>query len=846
MRHPLIFAATLALSASAFAQTPAPTASTIQDVTVTGTTDLLANFVKAALSVQPGADLTTVNVRQVEQDVLATGYFKSAAAAIRTVNGQNVLAINAVTNPIIKSVDATGMTFLPADAFKSRIADLLNIAPGATLNTERIKQAKDALIQNYQQQGFPFTPVVTTTVKTAPDGSASVTFAVDETAPITQVQVEGVTLLPRATANDLFKPLYTAKKFSSTGLFAASDALQKAYNDAGYLQAGIAPGGVTLDKGVLKIKVTEGKVAATDTSALGTVTSALQTQEGQPLMLGKLQADVRTLANETGKPVGFALQPDPQDPGRITVYFGSADVIGGPIKSIVIAGNTKVPTATLQKALKTKVGDVYSPQLAQDDFAALRDSYRTAGYEISTRDAVTYNEGVLTFTIREVKLVSYELAWQGTHRTKDRIILRELPEPGQLFNLTQLRDALGRVSRLGYVNITGESVKNNDPQNPENITYVLQLSEAKTGIPVNLGLTYDTLAGGWGGGAGYENPNAFGLGHHFAVNLGAQQNQAGQNWVGSVNYTIPWLDLNFADFRKRRTSMTLGLGSSVGGNTALLNGDKLDTGRQYTVRSTGFSVNLGRSLTPNLGASLGMSINKKTYFLEPIESGEGSNISDAAATALLSKENTTARIEGGLSYDNTDNPEFPGRGTRASGLLAYNFGRSAGDSLGWTDIEVGVNKYYGFGGKISRQYGSDSYKNAFAVRLNYGNSFGSSPSGTGYYIGGSNPLPSRELRGLNDGQLFGPSYLTSSAELRHDFGLNNSVAQGLYGVVWADYGGVWDSRSNFSGNYGVGAGLQVNLGIGGARLPSLRFDYGFSPENPSNTGRFMFRMGNFW
>ncbi|RJF73237.1 outer membrane protein assembly factor [Deinococcus cavernae] len=866
MRHSLTLAVTLALAAPAYAQTapattPAPvgtaSAGTVQDISIVGSTDLLSDLIKSTITVQQGTPLSSVNLRQVEQDVLGTGYFKSAIAELRTVQGRDTLVVTVQTNPTISAVDASGLNYLPADAFKKSISDLLNIAPGATLNTQRIDQAKTALAQNYQQQGFPFVPSISSTLKTNADGTVTVAFVVDETAPISRVEVSGATLLPQATITSIFKPLYDSKKFTTQAFFAATDALQKAYTDAGYIQAGIAPGGVTLDKGVLKIQVTEGVVADIDTSALGEVKSALQTRVGTPVRLATLQADVRALANETGQPVGFALQPDQSNPGRLTVFFGAAEVESGPIKTIQFAGNTQVPTATLAAALKTKVGDVYSPQLAQDDFVALREAYRKAGYEISTRDAVSFKEGVLTFNIREVRVAGYKLAWQGNHKTKDHVILRELPAPGRLFNLNEIQEALGRVSRLGFVTISNTSAKSNDAQNPENITYVIQLADTGSRSP-NLMLGYDTVSG-WNGSAGYEETNFLGLGQRLGLNVTAGLNQAGQNFSGGLNYTIPWLDLNFGDFKRRRTSASFNLYSTVGGNQTLYDNvtdsagkvTKEDTGRDYTVRTTGLSVNLGRNITPNLSASVGAQINYKTYYLETIQSGETTTTSNEKAATLLPKENLTTRLESSLAYDSTDNQEFPGAGWRGNALAAYNFGRSGSTPLGWTDAELGASKYFGFGAKRKQEYGSDTYKNVFAARLNYGTSVGSMPEGTGYYVGGVNPAASRELRGLNDGQLFGTSYVTSAVEYRHDFGLNAGFAQGLYGILWADAGGVWKPGGNFEGAYGLGAGVQLNLGIGGTRLPTLRFDYGWSPQRVDGNGnqqgaRFMFKIGNFW
>ncbi|MFC3859337.1 outer membrane protein assembly factor [Deinococcus antarcticus] len=857
MRHSLTLAMTLALTAPAYAQT-ATTTGTVQAVTVVGSSDLLTDLIKATINVQEGTPLSSVNLRQVEQDVLSTGYFKSAIAELRTVGGRDTLVITVQANTTIKDIEVTGMTYLPADGFKKSVADLLNIAPGATLNTQRIDQAKTALAQNYQQQGFPFTPSISTSLKTNADGTVNVVFTVDETAPISRIEVSGVTLLPQATVTRIFKPLYDSKKFTTQAFFAAADALQKEYTDAGYIQAGIGPGGVSLDKGVLKIQVTEGVVANIDTSALGEVKTALQTRVGTPVRLDVLQADVRALANETGQPVGFALQPDQTNPGRLTVFFGAAEVESGPIKSIQFVGNTQVPTATLAAALKTKVGDVYSPQLAQDDFVALRDVYRKAGYEISTRDAITFKDGVLTYNIREVRVAGYELVWQGKQKTKEHVILRELPAPGGLFNLNAIQEGLGRVSRLGYVAITNTSVKSNDAQNPENVTYVIQLNETGSRSP-NLMLGYDTVSG-WNGSAGYEETNFLGLGQRLGFNVTAGLNQAGQNFSGNLNYTIPWLDLNFGDFKRKRTYASFDLYSNVGGNQPLYQDvtnagtgtvTREDSGRDYTVRTTGVSVNLGRNITPNLSASVGASFNYKTYYLESIQSGEAVTVSNEVAATLLPKENATTRLQGTLAYDNTDNAEFPGAGWRGSALAAYNFGRSGTTPLGWTDVEVGASKYFGFGDKRQQEYAQDTYKNVFAVRANYGNSFGATPEGTGYYIGGVNPSASRELRGLNDGQLFGTSYFTSSVEYRRDFGVNASFAQGVYGILWADYGGVWKQNSAFQSAYGVGAGVQLNLGIGNTRLPTLRFDYGWSPQRVDANGtqqgaRFMFKIGNFW
>ena len=137
MRHPLTLAVTVALVAAPHAH--AQTTATLDDIVVQGAPDLLANYLKVNLSTQSGAPLSAVNLRQVEQDALATGFFKTATATLTTQNGRDVLIITVTPNAVISTVSVQGLTFFPVEGFTEALADRLNIAQGATLNTTRIE-----------------------------------------------------------------------------------------------------------------------------------------------------------------------------------------------------------------------------------------------------------------------------------------------------------------------------------------------------------------------------------------------------------------------------------------------------------------------------------------------------------------------------------------------------------------------------------------------------------------------------------------------------------------------------------------------------------------------------------
>ncbi len=862
MKHPLTLALSLALAAPlAAAQTTAPTSTaptspaapqsaTLGDVVVTGAPDLLGNFLKASLTVQPGAALSGLNLRQIEQEALATGYFSSAVASLGTQNGQNVLTLAVKANPVIGAVEVSGLTYFPADTYKARIADLLNIAPGATLNTDRIEQSKDLLAQNFRGEGYPFAPNISTQTKAAADGSVTLTYVVDETAPISRVEVEGNTRLPRDAVVNAFKPLYDAKKFTPDEYFKAAQQIAQAYQAAGFLQSGVDVSGTTLEGGVLKVRLAEGVVSSVDTSNLGASVSAagLSTQIGQPLTLANLEADTRTLANQTGKSVGFALQPDAQNPAKVTVLFGDAQTATGPVKEIRFVGNTKLTSAELTAALKVKVGDVYSKQLAESSFFSLRDAYRAKGYEVSTRDPITFDQGVLTYTLREASLAKFELNWSGTHRTKDRVILRELQDLKGVVTDASVRDGLDRITRLGIVKVTNLTTRSDDPKNPEALTYVISLTEQSSTRSIPLGITYDT-ASGFQGSIGVSNNNVFGLGHTLDASVTAQPTDSGQFLGGGVSYTIPWLDVDFADFRKTRTSLSLSLSSNLSPNNVILNTDSSVTGRQFTQRSSGFSVRVGRSLGQYLTGSFGVGTSYDVSYLEKVTAADQTAadtagttlLDDDAARALLPQNGVVTRLSPALTYDSSNSSDFPTQGIRANLSPSYNFGSAGSTSLGWFRLEGGASTYFGFGKSLDKGFNQQTKQQVFAVRANAGTLTGTYPSGSLFTIGGASIVSAYELRGVPSGTLKGSSYLTGSAEYRYDFGVSNSVAQGLYGIAFVDAGTAFGSDGTQTSDYGLGLGVQLNLGVGGALLPALRFDYGFSPSNQSS--KFTFRIG---
>ena len=298
-----------------------------------------------------------------------------------------------------------------------------------------------------------------------------------------------------------------------------------------------------------------------------------------------------------------------------------------------------------------------------------------------------------------------------------------------------------------------------------------------------------------------------------------------------------------------RTSLAFSLYSTPIGNTKLLDGTT-DTGWEYTERRTGASLSLSRPLSrdlSNLRTSLGLSLRRSTYLLEVYDPNAPCDATGADASppcdppgastykdptyvrTLLPDAGWTVRLDTTLAYLDVDDPRFRTQGYEAS--LATGLGLSLPDAGGRSFFVplVATGKTYLPLDAEKRQ--------ALAFRLSAGTLLGYPPESERFYLsgGGSEALL---LRGYEDRKYGGLSFATASVEYRYDFRLSPQGGTNLYGILFTDLG----LADNTGGvKWGAGIGVQLDLDVFGALLPSLRLDYAFSPESP--TGRIHFRIG---
>jgi outer membrane protein insertion porin family len=850
---------------------PAAPAGAIDEIVVQGAngatiSETLVGLVKVSITVSVGDPITDVNPTEVRTQILETGFFKDAKVEVVTQNGRNVLLITVEENPTVGEIKFVGNTLIPSATLGQLLDQYFNLAGGVVVNNTKLEQARQGIGQVYRQN-LPFTPEIKLEISAPKDGKVTVTYTINESAALKSVTVTGATLVPAADLEALFKPLATSGKFDARAYIEALRAALKLYSDKGYRGSGPSLEKTELVDGKLSVVVVEFKIAAIDATALGIEPTQLTAKVGDFFNYDALLKETQTLSKGRDKQVSIKVEQVSED--SVVVTFSLEDAPAGPITSIRVEGNTAVPTDKVIAALRQKVGDTYNAQIAQEvDFPAIVQLYQTAGFGLVTPGKLSYADGVYTITLLEQKVIGYEVAWRGPHKTQDRVITRELPPAGGLLDLNKLRASFRRIQELGILKDARIDFKQPDANKPEEVVLVLDLEEGPSGnfLP---GIEYNTLSG-FAGNLQYTENNAWGLGHRISAGFQAQPNEAGQVLSGGVSYTIPWLDIDFLDFRRTPTEFSVFISTNISSGLTIqgqpagvdnpltpdIDESSADYQRKYTIRNTGFGITVGRPLLENLTIRFSFAFNYEQNYLERRDNTLYPT-GDAAAQALLPRDNITVFTQVAPTYSTKNRIDFPTAGIVLEGSIGYGFGTdgvgtSTPQPLSWTQGQVGFKTYLGLGWDSNGELGigGEDRNLALAFRFNTGAILGDAPPNRIFSIGGAGGSDALTLRGYDFQDLRGEVFYTGSLELRYDFGLKTSFTYGLLGILWVDFGNAWgggpgvESRRTGIGEgiqFGYGFGVQINLGFGQLQLPAIRLDYGFSPLNPG--GRFYFRLG---
>lgn len=353
--------------------------------------------------------------------------------------------------------------------------------------------------------------------------------------------------------------------------------------------------------------------------------------------------------------------------------------------------NDVIPIATLQKALNVKKKEIFNIEDLRTDAQVLKRLIADKGYAFAQvrPDLDKDEQNALVKVIYHIETGSKvrigDVLISGNTRTGDRIIRREiLLAPGDEYSLSKIAESENALRRLGFF----DNVKIDEKRvSEDSMDLLISVTEGRTG-QLQFGLGYGSYGGLMINGSVMER-NLFGTGQSGSIyaNISTGTGQSYNfNYYGQTRkYNGRQFSGNITLSNPRVFDSKFSTSGSIYGNYYI--------NYIYIEQSGGFSLNLGRLLTPTLRVSLGYDINVvKTYdftsnLYEQFYSSKDQIFTDkvkdpnctttdtndcmieVTRRGLWNKDNhlpITSSITPTINFDNTDDYYFPKNGVIAS------------------------------------------------------------------------------------------------------------------------------------------------------------------------------------
>jgi outer membrane protein insertion porin family len=339
-------------------------------------------------------------------------------------------------------------------------------------------------------------------------------------------------------------------------------------------------------------------------------------------------------------------------------------------RNIIWTGNYLHSSATLDKILDVKKGDVYNKEEIDK-----KTSFNPKGADIS---GLYMDDGYLFFRVTPVEVAIVgdsidlemrifegdqatldQVTFSGNERTSDHVIRRELSTvPGQKFRRSDIIRTQQMLSSMGYFN--PQKIEPDVKPNPANSTVDIEWKlEEQSNDQIQL-------SGGWGGFYGFVGTvgltfNNFSMRNvpHFdkwrplpvgdgqRLSLQVQANgRAFQSY--SISFTEPWLG------GRKPNSFTVSMAHSLSSPTAATGGSE-----DVSLNTSSITLSLGRRLEwPDNYFTLTNSLTLQVYEYKNYLTGTNSLPPIGQTNSIIF--NTT------LARNSIDNPMFPTSGSSLS------------------------------------------------------------------------------------------------------------------------------------------------------------------------------------
>jgi len=724
-------------------------ATTVTAVRFEGMVHISEAVARQLIPIKPGDELREERISDATKKLFSQGYFED----IWVSEESGEVTFHVKEKPVISRIDTKGWK----DGEDDDLYSILMIKKGSLYDVKRIEKAKKQIIQKLQQEGKIDT-VVETEVEHLENGSVAVTFVVREGETIT-IETIDYTGMESFEPGD-FDDMVANKEHQFMGWFFGRN---------------------------------DGKMQ-------------LEQLEYDPMRVRDYYMQHGYLDARVDRPFVRV------DFDSYTAAM-SYNVVEGEVYSVndivVYQVEEVTDNAALTALLKLEKGKTFNIKTFREDIDRLKNAVADLGYAYVDvkpdyrKNPENKSVDVAYRIIPGKKVHIRNVVISGNTRTLDRIIRRELYlGPGDLYNMTDLKDSRNALGRTGFFESNTIEEQRIDETTMD---LVVKVKEASTGN-IQLGGGY----GSYGGllfNIGISDMNIWGSGINVALNLEQSERTA--------NYSVSLSNARLND-------------SDFSGNIALSKSSiEYD---DYTVDTESIRFGYGYRYTRYLTGYLGYGYSTNAY-------------SDVNTTALTSSQlvffddYTKSAITGSLSYDSTDDYYLPREGVAASQSVEY---AGVGGDAKFLKTRTTFNYYQGLQKLVDMDW-IFRYKSRFMylrgrkVDIPYAERFfmGGLGSVRGYDSYSISPTRTTTYGEQRTGGL-----LTFSNNLELSFPLMPSAKMRL--AAFMDYGMIGeDTLGEFKrGSYGMA--IEWFSPVGPVQLV---FAEPFSDEPGDNTSVFEFSMG---
>lgn len=739
-----------------YAETAQYDGETVKEVSVLGNKLVSESITLSKVKTKVGDKFNKDSVNEDLKRLYESGYFSNISIDVEPVDGGVKVSFVVKEKPMFKEVIFIGnKKFKPA-----KLQKLMKSNVGEVLNESQIKEDVEAIREFYEKKGYTLAKIDYEINVDEATGRAIVTVHIEEglRLSIEDIKFTGNTILK---AKEILKVMKTRKdSLFSSGILkeeelqADLDSIVQLYRAKGYIDAKVMDVKREYDDKKTKVWIT------------------IDVSEGRQYFIGV----------------------------------------------ITITGNEKFPLDQLQKELKSKAEDVFSPPSLNKDLGRLRDFYYSRGYiDARVRANTSLDEKTgkmdIVFNISEGEITYVNrVEVRGNSRTKDIVIRREVAViPGQVCDSIKIKKSQERLQNLGYFKYVDVSLRPTDEKRKKDV--IIEVEEQKTG-EVSFGAGYssiDYLIGFIE--VSQKNfdimnfPSFIGGGQKVRVRaeIGAKR----QDYV--LSFTEPWF-----------------LGRKLSAGFDIFKRSRKYYSKYFEEQRFGGDIRLGKELGEyNRGELI--------YTYQKIDI---TNVRDDASWEIKQEAGTryVGSVAAPLTRDTRDSWVMPTRGYRLN--LTPEVAGLGGDTH-FTKLTGTASIYFplfwdhvfrlGAQAGVVEQYGDDTYVPIFDR----------------FFLGGANTVRGFEYRAIsprdeNDEPIGGNTMGMATAE--YTFPLITRVR----GAFFFDIGGVFPDAGQFDFNQldgAVGLGVRLNLPIG-----PIQIDYGWpvitDDNNEGADGKFSFTMGS--